>query len=214
MSQIIPAILTSNEEDYLEKLHKAEHVSDIIQIDVVDGIFANNITIGVDIIKKYPSTSMLEIQLMVINLKEFVLDLVRVDHVLRIIVPFETKSWLEDSIYEIKKHNKQVGLSLNPLTTVDSAQSLFSQIDMLLLLGVNPGFGGQTFQDIVIEKIKQTKKIAPGIAIEVDGGVNFKTAKIISTAGADFLAANSVIFEASDFRGAYDSLAKIVANPQ
>lgn len=214
MAQIIPAILTNNEVEYRDKLHKAEHVSDIIQIDMIDGKFADNLTIGSGVIKKYPTSSMLEIQLMVNDLLDYVNELVAVEYVGRIIVPFEVNTHLKDAIYEIKKHGKQVGLSLNPQTMISAASDLFSQVDMLLLLGVNPGFGGQEFQEIIINKIKQAKNVAPGISVEVDGGVNFNTVKKITAAGADFLACNSAIFAASDFKGAYDSLAKLAANPQ
>lgn len=214
MAQIIPAILASEEKDYVDKLLKAEHVSDIVQVDIVDGKFAKNTTIGVEIIKKHLSSSTLEIQLMVVNLREYVNKLINVEHVGRIIVPFEVETALLDIIYEIKKQNRQVGLSLNPETSVYAASELLPKIDMLLLLGVNPGFGGQPFQEVVLEKIKQTKKLAPGLIIEVDGGVNFNTVKEITAAGADLLAANSVLYGASDFRGAYESLAKLAVNPQ
>ncbi len=209
MAQIIPAILTADERDYHDKLLIAEHVSDIIQIDIIDGKFADNTTIGVDIIKKYLTVSMLEVQLMVVNLHEYVSELVKIEHVRRIIVPSEVEGGLTEAIYEIRKCDRQVGLSLNPETPLDKAAGILGQVDMLLLLGVNPGFGGQPFQEIVLEKIRQAKKMSSGLAIEVDGGVNFQTAKKITTAGADFLAANSVLFEASDFRGAYDALSKI-----
>lgn len=214
MAQIIPAILTADEADYRAKLLKAEHVSDIVQIDVIDGKFAKNTTIGVDVIKKYPTASSLEVQLMVVDLRSFVRELVKIEYVTRIIVPFEVEDKPLEAIYNIKKHNKRVGLSLNPQTSVSAATSLLTQVDMILLLGVNPGFGGQLFQDIVLDKIKQAKKMFPGVAVEVDGGVTFNTAKKITAAGADFLAANSVLFKASDFRGAYDALAKLAVNPQ
>jgi len=214
MAQIIPAILTADELDYHNKLLRAEHVSDIVQIDVIDGKFANNLTIGVDVIKKYLTVSTLEIQLMVFDLHRFIKDLVQLEHVGRIIVPLEVTSDLNETIYEIKRNNKQVGISLNPETSVSSADNYLTQVDMLLLLGVNPGFGGQPFQKGVLGKIREAKKMHSGLAIEVDGGVNFQTAKEIVLAGADFLAANSVLFEASDFNGAYSALAKLALNPQ
>ena len=209
MAKIIPTILTNDENEYHKRLLMAEHVSDLIQIDVIDGKFADNTTIGTEIINKYPSSSDLEIQLMVINPQNYVDDLMFTDHISRIIVPFEGELGLPEVVYHIKNHNKQVGLSLNPSTPIQAAFHFLDDIDMLLLLAVEPGFSGQKFQEKVVDKVKQIKKMVPTLAVEVDGGVNFETAPKLVEAGADFIAANSVLYNAADFKVAFDKLERI-----
>jgi len=107
MAIIIPGILTNDEKDYQQKLKKAEGVADLIQIDVIDGIFANNITVGTDVIKKNPTSAMLEIQLMVIEPKKYLIPLVSLQFVSRIIIPFETNNLLRETIYQIKNNQSR-----------------------------------------------------------------------------------------------------------
>lgn len=211
MAQIIPAILTDDEQEYHDRLLKAQHVSDIIQVDIIDGKFAANTTVGVDTIKKYLTTANLEVQLMVAYPQNYIDDLMFVEHVGRIVIPFEAGSGLPEAIYHIKNHNKQVGLSLNVETPVKAALHLLDDIDFLLLLAVNPGFSGQKLNELVVDKIKEAKNIACGLAVEVDGGVNFENAALLCEAGADFLAANSVLFGAEDFHLAFEKLAKLAS---
>lgn len=213
MAIIVPTILTNNEEEYHQRMLKAEHVSSLIQVDVIDGKFANNLTIGPDTVKKYLNVSQLEIQLMVVYPQNYIDQLVSCEHVAKIIVPFEIEGDLNEAIYHIKRHGKQAGLSINPGTPVKAVLHFLYDTDLLLLLAVEPGFAGQKFQDGVIEKVKEAKKLVPGLAVEVDGGVNFDNVRILAEAGADFLAANSVLYKADDFYVAYEKLAKL-ANPK
>lgn len=214
MSKIIPTILTDDEATYHKRLLMAEHVSDLIQIDVVDGKFAANTTIDTKIIKKYPSSSNLEIQLMVVYPQNYIDDLMHLQHISRIIVPFEGESGLPEILYHVKNHNKQVGLSLNPPTPVAAVTHMLDDIDLLLLLAVEPGFSGQKFQEKVVDKVREAKKIKPTLAVEVDGGINFDNAPALSQSGADFLAVNSTLYAADDFRVAYEKLAKLVSYAQ
>jgi len=212
MTKIIPAILTNDEEVYYNQLRKAEHVSSLIQVDLIDGKFADNKTISVDVIKKYPSSSLVEVQLMVIAPYNFIKELSSVEYVSRIIVPFEIHSDFTDLIYQVKNINKQIGLSINPQTPVSAVVQLLDDVDLLLLLAVDPGFSGQKFQDKIFDKVADVKKFAPGLPIEVDGGINFENALKLSAAGVDFLAVNSVIFKANDFFVTYEKLASLVEN--
>lgn len=212
MAKIIPTILTSDEQEYHDRLLMAEYVSDLIQIDVIDGKFAKNKTIGVDIIKKYFSSSMLEIQLMTLFPRNYISELSPLEYVSRIIVPFEVEGDLNEAFYQIKNVNKQAGLSINPATPVGAVSHLFSEIDLLLILAVEPGFSGQKFQDLSLDKVREAKKMATWLPVEVDGGVTFDNAQKIVQAGADFLAANSVLYNAPDFYLAYEKLAKIAQN--
>ena len=213
MAVVIPAILTNDEDDYRKKLRMAEHVAEIIQVDIIDGKFARNSTIDTTIVKKYFCASQLEIQLMVLHPKSYVDELIFIDHVRRIIVPLETKEELPETIYRIKNRNKQVGLSINPSTLLKAVIDFLNDIDLLVILAVEPGFSGQKFQVKVIEKIKEVKRLAPGLAVEVDGGINFDNVKKVASTGLDFLAVNSALFRSSDFYVAYEKLAKLAANP-
>ena len=211
MAQIVPTILTDNEFEYHRRLLAAEHVSDLIQVDVIDGKFANNFTVGVEVIKRYPSSSNLEIQLMVVYPQNYIDDLMFVEHVSRIIVPFEIDADVASAIYHIKNHNKQVGLSLNVQTPVAAALHFLDDVDFVLLLGVEPGFSGQKFQEKVIDKVCDVKKLSPGMAVEVDGGVNFENVALLADAGADFLAVNSALYNAVDFQVAYEKLSSLAS---
>ena len=209
MSRIIPAILTDSEDEYHRRLLLSEHVSDLIQIDIVDGIFAKNKTIGLNIVKKYPSSSFLEVDLLVEYPQNYIDELMFAEHVSRIIVPFECAGGIPKAIYHVKNHGKQVGVSLNPDTPVSAAIHFFDEVDFLRLLSVNPGFAGQKFQEVVYEKIKQAKSILAELPIEVDGGINTNNISKLSKAGADYLAVNSALFEAGDFMIAFEKLAKL-----
>lgn len=209
MAQIIPDILTASEEDYHNRLLLAEHVSDLIHVDIIDGKFADNVTIGAEIIKKYLSSSSLEIHIMAIYPQNYIDDLISVGHISRIIVPFEGESGLPEAIYHIKNHNMQVGLAINPQTSVKTVLHLLDDIDLLLLLSVEPGFSGQKFQETVIDKVKEAKKLVCDLPIEVDGGVNLENIPKLVNAGADFLAVNSALYKTSDFRNTYEKLAKL-----
>ncbi|MEX2028820.1 MAG: ribulose-phosphate 3-epimerase [Candidatus Curtissbacteria bacterium] len=212
MATIVPAILTDDEDVYREQLEKAAHAAKIVQIDIIDGKFANNLTVGTDVIAKYPTTASLELQIMAIDSRGYIEDSAGLEYVTRIIVPFEKNENLKENIYAIKSAKKQVGISINPGTPLAAVADLFDQIDLILFLAVEPGFSGQKFQDVVLEKIKETKKISRGLAVEVDGGINFETAPKAAAAGADFLAANSVIFKAPDFYLAFEQLSKLVGD--
>lgn len=211
MAKIIPTILTNSEEEYLKRLRQIEHICDLIQIDIIDGKFAPNTTVGTDVIGKYPSSSLLEAQLMVNYAESYIDELVNLDYVSRIIIPIEGKSDIHELIYQIKNHGKQAGLSLNPKTSVESAHIFFEKVDFLLLLAVDPGFSGQKFQEHVIDKVREAKRLMPGLAVEIDGGVNFENAPLLTAAGADFLAANRVLYSAPDFAIAYEKLAKLAS---
>ena len=209
MAKIIPGILTADEKDYHKRLQMAEHVSDLIQIDVVDGKFSANTTVGTNIIKKYPTSSQLEIQLMVIYPLNYIDELARLDCVSRIIFPFEIEGNINENIYRIKNFGKQVGISLNPETPVSVALRFFDDIDILLLMTGKPGYSGQKLGQNTYERIKQAKKLAPDLPIEIDIGVNFENAAKLASYGADFLVASSALYNAPDFYLAYEKLAKL-----
>ena len=209
MAKIVPGILTNREPEYHRQLLTAECVTDLIQIDIVDGKFAKNVTVGPEVIKKYLTSSLLEIQLMVLWPENYIDDLAPLEYVSRIIIPYEIDGDINSEIYHVKRHAKQVGLSLNPTTPVVSALHLFDDIDILLLMTGRPGFSGQKLGRNTYERIKQVKKIDATMPVEIDIGVNFDNAKKLAEAGADFLVASSALYGASNFRDAYEKLDKL-----
>ena len=168
MAKIIPGILTNDEIDYEKRLRTAEHVSDLIQIDVIDGKFANNTTVGPEVILKYQSSSSLEVQLMVMDALDYINKLKEASFVSRIIVPFEGDSDVNEAIYAIRNCGKQVGLSINPQTKVKDVYSYFKNLDLLSIYAAKPGFTGQKFDDRTLGRIKQAKELDPNLAIEID----------------------------------------------
>jgi len=213
MAKIIPGILTASEKDYHKRLLTAEQVADLVQIDVVDGKFANNVTIGIDVIKKYLTSANLEIQLMVVNPNDYIDDLGHLDYVSRIIFPFEIEGNINENIYRIRKLSKQVGLSINPETPVNAAMHFIDDIDLLSIYAAKPGFSGQKLQEATYCRIKEAKKNAAELPVEVDIGVNPQTIPKLVKAGADFLVVTSYLNKAEDFYLAYEKLAKLAANP-
>jgi len=214
MAKIIPGILTGNETDYHSRLLRAEHASDLIQVDLIDGKFAPNVTIGPDIIKKYPSSSMLEMQLMVEFPQTYINELVKLEYVSRIIFPFEVDSDTNRDIYLIKSFGKQAGLSINPETPVSAVFYYMDDIDFLCIFSASPGFSGNKLGEGVYDRIKESKKMNLSLPVEVDIGVNFETAPKLAIAGADFLVATSVLHNSDDYQIAYEKLAKLAEVPK
>jgi ribulose-phosphate 3-epimerase len=209
MAIVVPAILTNDENTYHDNLLKAERVSNLVQVDIVDGKFADTTTVGTDIIAKYFSSASLEAHLMVKYPLNFISDLVKIDYVSKIILPYEIEGNHHDYIYQVKNNLKQVGLSINPGTPVAAILHLLDDLDMLLILGVEPGRQGQEFKEEVLLKIQAVKKVAPGLPIELDGGLRFENVNKIKEAGADFIAAGSILFKAEDFFVAWEKLTKL-----
>lgn len=209
MAIIIPGILTNDEVDYAKRLETAGHACELIQIDVVDGKFANNVTIGVDVIKKHITNSHLEIQLMVVDPLSYINELARLDFVTRIIFPLEISTSINDVIYQIKNLKKQVGLSLNPDTEIVDALPFFDEIDLLLLMTGKPGFSGQKLGMETYQRINNVRMETATLPIEIDIGVNFENAQKLAQAGANYLVASSALFGAPDFSVAYEKLANL-----
>lgn len=209
MAQIVPGILTSDEKDYEERLAKAEHVADLVQIDVVDGKFAPNSTISVEVIAKYPPACLLEIQLMVLYPLNYIDDLARLDYVSRIIFPFEISGDIGENVYLIKRLGKQAGLSLNPQTPISAALHYFDDIDILLLMTGKPGYSGQKLGEDTYERIRTAKRLNSALPVEIDIGVDFDNARALARAGANFLVSTSALYGAADFRIAYEKMTKL-----
>ena len=174
--------------------------ADYIHVDVMDGHFVPNITIGPEVIKKLrPFTKKtFDVHLMISPVHKYIEDFSNAGADIITIHPEATDNLIE-SINLVKKLKKKIGVSLNPDTKLSVIENILDQIDLVLIMSVFPGFGGQKFMPEVIEKIKNLKKIKEGkkfnFDIEVDGGINFDNNKIVIEAGANILVSGTTIFK-------------------
>ena len=199
--QISPSILSANFSQLGKEIKNLEEAgADLIHVDVMDGHFVPNLTIGPPVIKSLRSYTKLpfDVHLMISPVHNYIKDYADAGADIITIHPEATKD-LNESIKLIKKLNKKVGVSLNPNTEINLISNELSEIDLVLVMSVFPGFGGQKFIPEVIEKIKNLKKIKDekkyNFDIEVDGGINFSNSKEVLNAGADILVSGTTIFK-------------------
>ena len=199
--KISPSILSADFSQLgneIKNLEKAE--ADLIHIDVMDGHFVPNITIGPDVISKLRKYSSLpfDVHLMISPVNQFIENFAKAGADIITIHPEATND-LIGSIKKIKSFNKKAGVSLNPETPVEKVLSHLKLIDLVLVMSVNPGFGGQKFMEEVLDKVKVLRKEIDlkklDTLIEIDGGINFSNAKIAKNAGVDILVSGTTIFK-------------------
>ena len=199
--KISPSILSADFSklgDEIKNLEKAN--ADLIHIDVMDGHFVPNITIGPEVINKLRKYSSLpfDVHLMISPVHKFIKDFAKAGADIITIHPEATDN-LVDSIKEIKSHNKKAGVSLNPETPVSKVLPVLNLIDLVLVMSVNPGFGGQKFISKTLEKVKILRKEIDSkklkVQIEIDGGINFENSKNAINAGVDILVSGTTIFK-------------------
>jgi ribulose-phosphate 3-epimerase len=212
MVKIAPSILSADFAKLGEEIKDVERGgADYIHVDVMDGHFVPNITIGPLIVEAIrPVTELpLDVHLMIENPDQYIEAFAKAgaDY---ITVHVEASRHLHRTIQLIKSTGVKAGVVINPATPVESLKHIIEDIDMVLLMSVNPGFGGQKFISSVLPKIRQVKEMAdelnPSLEIEVDGGVNEETAKLCVEAGATVLVAGSAVFNKEDRAAAISSL--------
>ena len=203
MSSIIkisPSILSADFSklgDEIIALEKAN--ADYIHIDVMDGHFVPNITIGPEVIKRLrPITKLVfDVHLMIAPVDNFIKDFAQAGADIITFHPEATKN-LPGTIKLIKSFGKKVGVSLKPNSPISLVEAYLEQIDLILVMSVNPGFGGQKFMPEVLDKVKELKKIINkkklNIDIEIDGGINFNNSKEVKDCGANILVSGSTVF--------------------
>ena len=199
--QISPSILSADFSQLGNEIKRLEDGgADMIHVDVMDGHFVPNLTIGPPVIKTLRNYTKLpfDVHLMISPVHKYIEDYADAGADIITIHPEATDNLIE-SINLIKKLNKKVGVSLNPDTKLNIIDNVLSQIDLILIMSVFPGFGGQKFIPEVVEKIKALKKIKEekklNYDIEVDGGINFTNNKIVIEAGANILVSGTTIFK-------------------
>ena len=199
--KISPSILSADFSKLgieIQNLEKAK--ADLIHIDVMDGHFVPNITIGPEVISKLRKYTSLpfDVHLMISPVDNFIKNFADAGADIITIHP-EASIDLVSSIKKIKSYNKKAGVSLNPETSIEKVSSVLNLIDLVLVMSVNPGFGGQKFMPETLEKVKilrkeiDTKKLKA--QIEIDGGINFENSKTAIQAGVDILVSGTTIFK-------------------
>ena len=174
--------------------------ADYIHIDVMDGHFVPNLTIGPEVIKKLrPLTKKIfDVHLMISPVDNFIKDFANAGADIITFHPEATNDTAK-TIRLIKKENKKVGISLKPKSKIDLIEKYLDQIDLVLIMSVEPGFGGQKFMPEVLEKTKNLRKIITDkklkVDIEIDGGINFENCTLAKNAGANILVSGSTIFK-------------------
>ena len=199
--QISPSILSADFSQLGNEIKRLEEGgADMIHVDLMDGHFVPNLTIGPPVNKRLRNYTKLpfDVHLMISPVHKYIKDYANAGADIITIHPEATDS-LTDSINLIKKLNKKVGVSLNPDTKLNIIDNVLNEIDLVLIMSVFPGFGGQKFMPEVVEKIKTLKKIKEekklNFDIEVDGGINFENNKIVIEAGANILVSGTTIFK-------------------
>jgi ribulose-phosphate 3-epimerase len=198
MIQVIPTIIAKDFQELQEKVKKVEPYVDWVQLDVMDGQFVDNITWNNPAELKNLETSLkLEAHLMVQNPERVVDDWIA-SGVKRIIFHYESTRQPEGIIKKVKQAGLEIGLAINPETLIEVVDDFIDQLDLVLVMTVEPGRGGQSFLEESLGKIKQLREKYKDVNIEVDGGVNLETAPKVIQAGANLLASGTAIFKSEN----------------
>ena len=206
MIKLAPSILSADFARLLEDVKKVENAGcEYLHIDVMDGHFVPNITLGPNVVKSLRKdvNMVFDAHLMIENPDQYIKEFVDAGCDI-IVVHQEACRHLHRTIQNIKSYGVKVGVSLNPATPIETIKHVIQDIDMVLIMTVNPGFGGQSFIDSMIDKIRELKAIVVeqnlNIDIQVDGGIKPSNVADVVKAGANVIVAGSAIFNSSDIK--------------
>lgn len=206
MIKIAPSILSADFARLLQDVKKVEEAGcEYLHIDVMDGHFVPNITLGPNIVKSLRKevNMVFDAHLMIENPDMYIEDFAKAGCDI-IVVHQEACKHLHRTIQNIKSHGIKAGVALNPATPIETIKHVLKDIDMVLIMTVNPGFGGQSFIDGMIEKIKELKDILKdqnlNVDIQVDGGIKPSNVADVVNAGANIIVAGSAIFNSSNIK--------------
>src|SRR3989338_8065297 len=197
--EVIPAISSAEEEDYETKLRQVENLVVRVQIDIMDGVFVDNVTIGAATVEKFGTVVSRDIHLMVNDPIAHIGEFSRIG-VDRIIFHAEVCENMEMIIEEIKSLGNRVGVALNLETPVSVIDRIVGSVDLVQLMAVEPGFSGQRFNPHVLPKILSLREKYPSLVLCVDGGVSLDNAQLLVGSGATELVVTSHLFEAPDIK--------------
>lgn len=208
--KIAPSVLSADFGKLNEEIASIAKSVDMIHVDVMDGHFVPNITIGPVVVKYIKTHLALDTHLMIEHPEKYIKDFAPYSKI--ITIHYEAcRRNLKKIIRMIKKLGCKAGISINPRTPLSKIYSILHDVDMVLLMTVNPGFANQTFIKSVLPKIKYLRHIAPKLDIEVDGGINPSTAKMCVSAGANIFVAGSYIFGSHKRLSAIKNLRRAVS---
>ena len=200
--KIVPSILSANQDRLQEEINEIEDYSDLLQVDVMDNKFVPNITPQAELLKKFNTKVSLDIHLMVKDpSNEYIETFIDANPKLKInniTVHYEACRNLKKTLEFIKKNNIKAAVAINPKTPLDAIKDILDKVEMVLIMTVEPGFSGQKFIESCMSKVKELRELRPNLDIEVDGGVNDKTAPLAVKAGANVLVVSSFIFKSKD----------------
>ena len=195
--KIAPSILSADFGKLNSEIEEVEDHVELIHVDVMDGVFVPNITFGQAVVKKIKSKKPLDVHLMIVNPEKHVEDFAKAGaHI--IVVHAEACLHLHRVIQQIKALGVKAGVALNPATPVSAIEPVLDEIDMALVMSVNPGFGGQKFIDSSLDKVRRIRELKPELDIQVDGGIAPETIRKVAEAGANVFVAGSAIFGQPD----------------
>lgn len=204
--KIAPSLLSADFVRLTDEVRAAEESGvDMLHLDIMDGHFVPNITIGPGVVEAIRRITKLplDVHLMIADPDKFLSDFIKAGADF-LTVHVEAAVHLHRTIQFIKDNNVKAGVSLNPATPICTLENILNDIDMVLIMSVNPGFGGQAFIPSMLEKIKTLRKLldskAKNVLIEVDGGIKLDNAKIIAKAGVDILVIGSAFFGSGNYQ--------------
>lgn len=211
--KIAPSILSADFGKLNEEIASVEPYVDLLHVDVMDGHFVPNITIGAPVVGWIKTKLPIDLHLMIEHPERYLEDFVKAATLnglskqnVSITVHQEACKHLHRVIQQIHSLGVKAAVSINPATPLEMIRDVLDDVDMVLIMSVNPGFGGQKFIEHAVQKIQLLREIMPALDIEVDGGINAETAKKCVDAGANILVAGSYIFGAKDRKQAIAGL--------